>query len=315
MPLHPGKSKSVISKNISEMVAAGHPQNVAVAASLHNADKYAPGGIIGGAPGMGHMTALAPSPYLQNFSKTAAQSTPIQQSIPTHQGLFGSAMPQPPMQQQPPSGGGFFGGLHGLGGGLNIPMGNGVNPSAPQNSLLGPNGNAMAIRSRGSFRADGGSVEEYARGGKLFVMRQAHLKNHIPHYGGLFKSNVAGRTDKHNISVPKDSYILPADVVSGLGQGNTLAGAKTLDNLFPHSALQHQSPPTAPGVIGKFAKGGATHDMVPIVVAGGEYHLMPESVKHAGGGSVKHGNQVLDAFVKHIRKKTIKQMNALPGPK
>jgi len=37
MPLHKGSSKKVISKNIHEMVAAGHPQAQAVAAALHNA--------------------------------------------------------------------------------------------------------------------------------------------------------------------------------------------------------------------------------------------------------------------------------------
>lgn len=37
MPLKPGKSKAVISENIREMVAAGHPQKQAVAASLRNA--------------------------------------------------------------------------------------------------------------------------------------------------------------------------------------------------------------------------------------------------------------------------------------
>lgn len=44
MPLHPGKSKKVISSNIKEMEASGHPHDQAVAASLHNADRYAEGG-------------------------------------------------------------------------------------------------------------------------------------------------------------------------------------------------------------------------------------------------------------------------------
>ncbi len=41
MPLTPGSSKAVVSNNISEMVNSGHPQKVAVAAALHNADKTA----------------------------------------------------------------------------------------------------------------------------------------------------------------------------------------------------------------------------------------------------------------------------------
>lgn len=44
MPLKPGKSKAVVSKNIHEMVQSGHSPRQAVAASLHNADKYAMGG-------------------------------------------------------------------------------------------------------------------------------------------------------------------------------------------------------------------------------------------------------------------------------
>lgn len=37
MPLHKGKSRKIISENIREMIAAGHPQKQAVAAALHEA--------------------------------------------------------------------------------------------------------------------------------------------------------------------------------------------------------------------------------------------------------------------------------------
>src|SRR5258708_23087947 len=40
MPLSPGSSREVIGRNIREMVAAGHPQNQAVAASLSNARRH-----------------------------------------------------------------------------------------------------------------------------------------------------------------------------------------------------------------------------------------------------------------------------------
>lgn len=46
MPLKKGHSKEIISNNIKEMVRNGHSQAQAIAASLHNADKYNMGGSI-----------------------------------------------------------------------------------------------------------------------------------------------------------------------------------------------------------------------------------------------------------------------------
>jgi len=40
MPLKKGKSKKVVSENIREMIRNGHPQRVAVAASLSQADRF-----------------------------------------------------------------------------------------------------------------------------------------------------------------------------------------------------------------------------------------------------------------------------------
>lgn len=55
--------------------------------------------------------------------------------------------------------------------------------------------------------------------------------------GGLLHSHVAGRTDHLPITVKPDSYVLPADIVSGLGEGNTLAGAKKIDAMFPNGII------------------------------------------------------------------------------
>lgn len=39
MPLKSGKSKKIISRNISEMIRAGHPKEQAIAAALNKARK------------------------------------------------------------------------------------------------------------------------------------------------------------------------------------------------------------------------------------------------------------------------------------
>jgi hypothetical protein len=117
---------------------------------------------------------------------------------------------------------------------------------------------------------------------------------------GLLQSDVPGRTDHLPLSVEADSYIFPADIVSALGEGNTLAGAKVLDSWFGEGGPQN---PAA------FANGG-----VPILAAGGEYYASPSAIARKGGGDVRQGHRVADALVKQIRSGAIKKLRSLPGP-
>jgi hypothetical protein len=172
-----------------------------------------------------------------------------------------------------------------------------------------------------------------------YAFREA--ANEVFHPQGLINSATAGRTDRIPVSVAADSYVIPADVVSGLGEGNTLAGAKVLDHILksgpwgtplPHGggrgSLPH--PPslgTQHGGFGRssytggFADGGQTEGGKPpvkIIAAGGEYIVGPHTVQNhpsLGAGDMKHGHEVLDAFVKHVRKHTTKTLKGLPGPK
>ena len=50
--------------------------------------------------------------------------------------------------------------------------------------------------------------------------------------GGLLHSDVPGRTDDLSISVPSGAYVIPADIVAGEGQGNTIAGSKKIHSMF-----------------------------------------------------------------------------------
>lgn len=59
---------------------------------------------------------------------------------------------------------------------------------------------------------------------------------------GPIHSHVAGRTDHLPITVPSGSYVLPADIVSAGGEGNTMAGFKVLRRTFggqPYGGSEH----------------------------------------------------------------------------
>ena len=152
---------------------------------------------------------------------------------------------------------------------------------------------------------------------------------------GPIHSAVAGRTDHLPMHVPSGSYVIPADIVSAMGEGNTMAGFKNIKRIFggtpygvkgglygqgdmpygqkaglPYNAT---SAPYGMDLPGK-AEGGET-DSVPIVAAGGEYVLSPAEVRKVGNGDLETGHRVLDAFIKRYRKETIDTLKKLPGPK
>lgn len=67
----------------------------------------------------------------------------------------------------------------------------------------------------------------------------------------------------------------------------------------------------------KYGIRGAYHEernVVPVIVAGGEYILTPEEVEAAGEGDLDVGHAVLDQFVKSQRKKLRQKLRKLPGP-
>lgn len=124
------------------------------------------------------------------------------------------------------------------------------------------------------------------------------LPQQDPFVVGALHSSVPGRTDNLKISVPEGAYVIPADIVSALGQGNTTAGLKLLEELLPRKDLQ------------LMAKGGK----VPIAAAGGEYVVSPDAVAALGGGDIKKGHDFLDKFVVKTRNKTINHLKRLPRP-
>lgn len=157
--------------------------------------------------------------------------------------------------------------------------------------------------------------------GGAFHLPKAHFRK--PHktklHVGPIHSSVAGRTDHLPMRVPSGSYVIPADVVSAQGQGNTLAGFHAMRRTFggtPYgggSAPYGQSGGPYGEPIGK-AAGGEVDEGVPIVAAGGEIVLSPEQVRWAGNGDMDMGHRVLDEFVKRSRAKLVTTLKKLPGP-
>jgi hypothetical protein len=133
---------------------------------------------------------------------------------------------------------------------------------------------------------------------------------------GPIHSSVAGRTDHLPMHVPSGAYVIPADIISGAGEGNTIAGFKHARRVFggtPRGGgaqpYNHEGGPYG------MAAGGHAPDGVPIVAAGGEYVVHPDHVRNVGGGNLDTGHKVLDEFVKRMRADLVKTLKKLPGPK
>jgi len=132
-------------------------------------------------------------------------------------------------------------------------------------------------------------------------------------FHGPLKAKIPGRTDRLPIHVYSGSYVLPADIVSGLAEGNTEAGYEVIKKMIEEAKSRG-------GRVGMQTKYGLTghyhqpRSVVPCIVAGGEYILTPEEVEAFGEGDINAGHKVLDSFVKTQRQKTIKTLKKLPGP-
>jgi len=137
---------------------------------------------------------------------------------------------------------------------------------------------------------------------------------------GPIHSQVAGRTDHLPMHVPNGAYVLPADIISAMGEGNTIAGFKHAKRIFGGTPYGGGAAPYggSGGPYGAQMPGkahGGEVGAVPIVAAGGEYVLAPHEVIAAGDGDLELGHRVLDEFVKRYRAQTIKTLKNLPGPR
>ena len=153
-----------------------------------------------------------------------------------------------------------------------------------------------------------------------FMQKSVKMPKTPKLFSGPIHSPVAGRTDHLPMHVHSGSYVIPADIISAMGEGNTMAGFKQARRIFggiPYGqsgALYGGS--SAPyGMDMPHKAHGGESQAVPIVAAGGEYVIHPRDVIRIGNGSLEKGHRELDKYVKKMRQKTIKTLQKLPGPK
>lgn len=119
---------------------------------------------------------------------------------------------------------------------------------------------------------------------------------------GPIRSEVGGRTDLHHMYVEAGSYVIPADIVSGLGEGNTERGFVVLEKLFTRGPYK------------RMVGAGHAGSPVEILAAGGEYVVSPDQIVSIGAGDLDKGHAILDKFVRDQRKLLVKTLTNLPGP-
>lgn len=334
MPLKKGSSKRVISENIRELVDIGRPQKQAIAIALDVARRKKKA--IGG-----DLTAPYKDPASTAFNQQVmdAYGNNKDAAIDPVTGkpkVAGSPTGMPassPIQAALEAGAGGGGGDSG--GGRSDSSGGGPSGNSSDGPGNGPGGNAAGNSAGGSPAGDGGGTMggAMARGGDA-GMGGTTTKIH----SGPIRAPVAGRTDHLPIHVPAGAYVIPADIISGMGEGNTDAGFKVAKSIFS-APFYGGGPKTSPygggglygqnlkqpygtsmaspygmGLPGK-AKGGDIEEAAPIVAAGGEYVIHPNDVRWIGGGDLDAGHQQLDTFVKMYRKHLIDTLKKLPGPK
>lgn len=186
---------------------------------------------------------------------------------------------------------------------------NGVAGGMPQSGVAMPGGTVNQSPTATRPLKRGGAAEGHSKPVKMTT--------------GPLISAVPGRTDLHFTHVPSGSYVIPADIVSGHGEGNTLAGMSHLHKYF---RMDHPGDEKDSGREAKrhFAKGGTVDKHVgkpvPVKLAGGEVVVPPHNLHETMQRLVRRkitleeAHRLMDKWIVNKRRKLRKTLAKLPGP-
>ena len=173
----------------------------------------------------------------------------------------------------------------------------GANIKAEETSGGKPYRQALAIALNKAYgpkkRADGGHVTA--------ALKAAYQKRANGGHVGPLTGSTPGRADAIATTVPDGSHIIPADVVSSLGEGNSGAGFEHLKRIFPHSS-QHRAfggSAAMPPIPHETSIPGTPHISTPHLTGIPHPHItalphmagMPHLARATGLGAIPHMTQ------------------------
>jgi len=312
MPLIHSPSAAAFRANLSDMVRNHHPlaQSLAAAYRTQRASPgnggivgYDDGGMVGGIGGITPTAAnMQPSIQAAIQQYSALPPEKLQELAVRTQGTPQGQIIQRVLAQKR----------------LQPQSGIAATPSQPAAPLSPP----QQQHAGGATRRDYGGGISLSEGMPSWTRTEASEIDRPE--SGFLSGDTLGRADAVKTTSPAGSYIIPADVISGLGEGNSLAGAKIMQEILRSGPYGTPLPPQrggrglprpearVPEAKGGKVKGNAGH--VPVLLSHGEYSVSPADVVRIGHGSLKRGHKILDAWVEHQRKKHIAKLRSLPGP-
>ena len=143
---------------------------------------------------------------------------------------------------------------------------------------------------------------KFARGGSALPKHEIDIEIEnldTPHDSFYAEGETGGQDDNVHVDLPHGSFVLDANTVSAVGDGNSVAGKKKIREMLNQLNA---------GI------GEITHEtrLVPAAISSGEFTIYPHHVSALGGGDLSKGHKKLKSFVKKIRKD--KKMNVLDIP-